>query len=312
MAIDAAVDELVARNDQRSRGDRAGKGPTRAVVIVPASSSGPRGGRTAPSRDDAAGRASRRGGRPRRKRHRSRRAQRRLIVPLVDNPRRRPSSARARSRRSPGLVRRSTMRRSSSSIMRAVAGAAAQPGKGLDGQGARPHRPDPGDLRRARAHPAKARCRSSSRISTYQKSRLVRSWTHLERQRGGFGFLGGPGETQIEADRRLIEERIARIERELEKVKRTRELHRDSAPQRAVPGRRARRLHQCRQVDAVQPADRGRACWPRTCCSPRSIRRCARVELPHGGRDRSCPTRSASSPTCRPCWSPPSARRWKR
>ena len=54
---------------------------------------------------------------------------------------------------------------------------------------------------------------------TYQKSRLVRSWTHLERQRGGFGFLGGPGETQIEADRRLIEERIARIETELEKVK---------------------------------------------------------------------------------------------
>ena len=63
---------------------------------------------------------------------------------------------------------------------------------------------------------------------TYQKSRLVRSWTHLERQRGGFGFLGGPGETQIEADRRVIEERIARIESELERVKRTRKLHRDS------------------------------------------------------------------------------------
>jgi len=63
---------------------------------------------------------------------------------------------------------------------------------------------------------------------TYQKSRLVRSWTHLERQRGGFGFLGGPGETQLETDRRVIEERIARIEGELEKVKRTRKLHRDS------------------------------------------------------------------------------------
>ena len=61
---------------------------------------------------------------------------------------------------------------------------------------------------------------------TYQKSRLVRSWTHLERQRGGFGFLGGPGETQIESDRRMIEERIARIEAELDKVKRTRKLHR--------------------------------------------------------------------------------------
>ena len=67
----------------------------------------------------------------------------------------------------------------------------------------------------------------------YQKSRLVRSWTHLERQRGGFGFLGGPGETQIEADRRLIEERMTRIERDLEGVKRTRGLHRKS--RRAVP-----------------------------------------------------------------------------
>ena len=62
----------------------------------------------------------------------------------------------------------------------------------------------------------------------YQKTRLVRAWTHLERQRGGFGFLGGPGETQLEADRRVIEERIARIEQELEKVKRTRALHRES------------------------------------------------------------------------------------
>ena len=62
----------------------------------------------------------------------------------------------------------------------------------------------------------------------YQKSRLVRSWTHLERQRGGFGFLGGPGETQIETDRRLIQERMTRIERDLEEVKRTRGLHRSS------------------------------------------------------------------------------------
>ena len=60
----------------------------------------------------------------------------------------------------------------------------------------------------------------------YQAGRLVRSWTHLERQRGGFGFLGGPGETQIEADRRLIRDRMARIRRELEQVKRTRTLHR--------------------------------------------------------------------------------------
>ncbi len=63
---------------------------------------------------------------------------------------------------------------------------------------------------------------------TYQRSRLVRSWTHLERQRGGFGFLGGPGETQIETDRRLIGERLAKIRRELEEVKRTRGLHREA------------------------------------------------------------------------------------
>jgi GTPase len=61
----------------------------------------------------------------------------------------------------------------------------------------------------------------------YQAGRLVRSWTHLERQRGGFGFLGGPGETQIEADRRLIRERMAKIRRELDQVKRTRSLHRN-------------------------------------------------------------------------------------
>ena len=60
----------------------------------------------------------------------------------------------------------------------------------------------------------------------YQRSRLVRSWTHLERQRGGFGFLGGPGETQIEADRRLIGDRMARLRRELDQVRRTRGLHR--------------------------------------------------------------------------------------
>ena len=67
----------------------------------------------------------------------------------------------------------------------------------------------------------------------YQRSRLVRSWTHLERQRGGFGFLGGPGESQIESDRRLIAERIVRIKADLEKVKRTRSLGRQA--RRKVP-----------------------------------------------------------------------------
>ncbi len=61
---------------------------------------------------------------------------------------------------------------------------------------------------------------------SYQRSRLVRSWTHLERQRGGAGFLGGPGETQIESDRRQIDERITRIKRDLSRVTRTRGLHR--------------------------------------------------------------------------------------
>jgi len=68
---------------------------------------------------------------------------------------------------------------------------------------------------------------------TYQRSRLVRTWTHLERQRGGFGFLGGPGETQIETDRRLIGARISKIKKELEEVKRTRGLHR--AARKRVP-----------------------------------------------------------------------------
>jgi GTP-binding protein HflX len=79
-----------------------------------------------------------------------------------------------------------------------------------------------------RAHTREGSLQVEHAHLTYQKSRLVRSWTHLERQRGGFGFLGGPGETQIESDRRMIEERIARIEDDLEKVKKTRKLHRDS------------------------------------------------------------------------------------
>ena len=92
----------------------------------------------------------------------------------------------------------------------------------------------------------------------YQRSRLVRSWTHLERQRGGFGFLGGPGETQIEADRRLIGDRIVRLKKEL----RAGAAHPRPAslrpPPRAVPGGRAGRLHQRGQVHAVQRADRRR------------------------------------------------------
>ena len=69
----------------------------------------------------------------------------------------------------------------------------------------------------------------------YQASRLVRSWTHLERQRGGFGFLGGPGESQIETDRRLIRDRIARLKKDLEAVRRTRNLHRQRRQKAPYP-----------------------------------------------------------------------------
>ncbi len=85
----------------------------------------------------------------------------------------------------------------------------------------------------ARARTREGRLQVELAALSYQRSRLVRSWTHLERQRGGFGFLGGPGESQIEADRRQIAERITRIRRELEQVTRTRGLHR--AARRRVP-----------------------------------------------------------------------------
>ncbi|MFN4087424.1 MAG: GTPase HflX [Alphaproteobacteria bacterium] len=85
----------------------------------------------------------------------------------------------------------------------------------------------------ARARTAEGRLQVDLAALRYQRTRLVRSWTHLERQRGGAGFLGGPGESQIELDRRRIDDRIVRLERELEDVKRTRGLHR--AARRRVP-----------------------------------------------------------------------------
>jgi GTP-binding protein HflX len=85
----------------------------------------------------------------------------------------------------------------------------------------------------ARARTHEGRLQVELAALSYQRSRLVRSWTHLERQRGGFGFLGGPGESQLEIDRRLIGERIARLKRELAGVKRTRSLHREA--RRRVP-----------------------------------------------------------------------------
>ena len=85
----------------------------------------------------------------------------------------------------------------------------------------------------ARARTREGRLQVELAALSYQRSRLVRSWTHLERQRGGFGFMGGPGETQIEADRRQIGERIARLKSQLESVRRTRGLHREA--RRRVP-----------------------------------------------------------------------------
>jgi GTP-binding protein HflX len=85
----------------------------------------------------------------------------------------------------------------------------------------------------ARAQTHEGRLQVELAALSYQRSRLVRSWTHLERQRGGFGFLGGPGESQLELDRRLIGERISRLKRELDTVKRTRALHREA--RRRVP-----------------------------------------------------------------------------
>jgi len=85
----------------------------------------------------------------------------------------------------------------------------------------------------ARARTHEGRLQVELAALTYQRSRLVRSWTHLERQRGGFGFLGGPGESQLEIDRRLIGERIAKIKKELEDTQRTRALHRGA--RRRVP-----------------------------------------------------------------------------
>ena len=86
-----------------------------------------------------------------------------------------------------------------------------------------------------RARTAEGRLQVEMARSLYERSRLVRTWTHLERQRGGFGFLGGPGESQLETDRRLLDKRIAGFKRELEEVRRTRRLQRDGRARRGAP-----------------------------------------------------------------------------
>ncbi|MCB1455680.1 MAG: GTPase HflX, partial [Nitratireductor sp.] len=87
----------------------------------------------------------------------------------------------------------------------------------------------------ARARTKEGRLQVELAHLNYQRGRLVRQWTHLERQRGGLGKTGGPGETQIEADRRLLQERILRLEKDLEKVRRTRDLHRSKRRKTPVP-----------------------------------------------------------------------------
>lgn len=87
----------------------------------------------------------------------------------------------------------------------------------------------------ARARTAEGRLQVELAALGYQKSRLVRSWTHLERQRGGFGFIGGPGESQLEIDKRLISGRMDKIRKDLEKVKKTRGLHRRARSRKDMP-----------------------------------------------------------------------------
>ena len=87
----------------------------------------------------------------------------------------------------------------------------------------------------ARATTAEGQMQVELASLDYQRSRLVRSWTHLERQRGGFGFLGGPGESQLEIDRRLIEDRMIRIRKDLDKVRQTRGLQRTARVEGEVP-----------------------------------------------------------------------------
>ncbi len=91
------------------------------------------------------------------------------------------------------------------------------------------------DIFGARARTREGQLQVELAALEFQRSRLVRSWTHLERQRGGYGFLGGPGESQLEVDRRLIGDRITRIRKDLEKVRQTRHLHRSARQRNETP-----------------------------------------------------------------------------
>ena len=145
----------------------------------------------------------------------------------------------------------------------------------------------------------------------YQAGRLVRSWTHLERQRGGFGFLGGPGETQIEADRRLIRDRMARLRKELESVSRTRGLHRDRrqrAPWPVVALVGYTNAGKSTLFNRLTGADVMAEDLLFATLDP-TLRADSRCRESIG---RCCPIRWGSCPNCRPSWSPRSRRRWRK
>ena len=167
----------------------------------------------------------------------------------------------------------------------------------MERQGARPHRPDPRDFGE-RARTREGRLQVELAHLVYQKSRLVRRWTHLERQRGGFGFLGGPGETQIETDRRLIGERIDDIRKELEQVRRTRALHRKSRQRVPYPS-----------VALVGYTNAGKSTLFNALTGAAVLAEdmlfatldpTIRALRCRAARRRCCPTRWASSPICRP------------
>jgi GTP-binding protein HflX len=150
----------------------------------------------------------------------------------------------------------------------------------------------------ARARTHEGRLQVELAALDYQRGRLVRSWTHLERQRGGFGFLGGPGESQIEIDRRLIGDRIVKIKRDLEGVRRTRSINRVGRKRARLPtvalvgytnaGKST--LFNRLSAAGVMAKDLLFATLDPTMRS---------IKLP-GGKGCVSPTRSASCPTCRP------------
>jgi hypothetical protein len=144
---------------------------------------------------------------------------------------------------------------------------------------------------------------------TYQRSRLVRSWTHLERQRGGFGFIGGPGESQLEIDRRLIGERSSASSATLRCAPNPRFAPQGpaaGAPIPWLPGRLAptpakSTLFNWLTGQTPLAKDANRHSGPDHAGGEAAV-----------GRGSSCPTPSVSSPNCRPIWSPPSVPRWKK